>query len=546
MRLNIHTVAWIVFLLNSITLYSQDETWFYIRAKDTMFQPEFKVDQGKKIYNGDDMILKGIFDKYVIKEFKKTYKKAKKEDLKKTFFVISDKKELYDDLLKYADHRFIYGEIINEEDKKIFEPNDYGLTSTIGENVGAQANLDYLDFMDVPKAWYYTTGSPSVIIGIADASVDTSNIEFKDKTTVLSRSSYSKGHGTGVASIAAAQGNNGYGIPGVCYDCSLFTSSYGENKNLNQVMELANAGARVVNCSWVGSKYYETAQLAINEMFENGTIVVAGAGNRSWKNTNGEKLYYPASYDHVISVATAMYGHESIEDNTLVADKGYPYASNIRGYVGRSIGFKDNDITKQEHIWPASTTTLNPYVDLLAPSVGVLRFSKYTEENNLEYIQYEASSPTVPFVTGTIGLMYSLNPCLPLDEVETILKFTSMNIDHIRANKRFYGNYGAGILNIGDAVKMVYDLYTPTATAYIEGQIFSRWNFKLTSLSKEVVIRDQQFIDNATLDLKAKNRIVIKGNTILKPNYNGQITLKIDPDLKKECDLLLREGFPEN
>jgi hypothetical protein len=61
-----------------------------------------------------------------------------------------------------------------------------------------------------------------------------------------------------------------------------------------------------------------------------------------------------------------------------------------------------------------------------------------------------------------------------------------------------------------------------------------------------VVIRDQQFIDDATFDLKAKNRIVIKGNTILKPNYNGHISLKIDPDLKKECDLEHREGFPSN
>jgi len=527
-------------------VFSQGDSWFYIRAKDSLFQPEFKIEQEGMVYQGDDVTLKEIFEKYHIIEFKKTYKKAKKEHLKKTFFVIADKKELCYELLKFAADKFTFGEIINEEDKKIFEPNDYGLTSTIGENIGAQANLDYLDFLDLPKAWYYTTGSPSTIIGISDARVDTSNYDFKHKTTVLRRSSYSKGHGSGVASIAAAQGNNGYGIPGVCYDCSIKTSDYGEFRNLSQAMELSNAGAKVVNCSWVGSKYYDTAQLAINEMFENGTIVVAGAGNKSWKQTKGEKLYYPASYDHVISVATAMYKYESIEDNTIIADKGYPFASNIRGYIGRSVGFKDKDVTKEDHIWPVSTTTLNPYVDLLAPSVGILRFSKYIEEDELVYIQYEASSPSAPLVSGAIGLMYSLNPCLPLDEVETILKLTSMNIDHIKANKPFAGNYGAGILNVGDAVKMVYDLYTPTETAYIEDQVFSRWNFKLTSLSDEVVIRDQQFIDNATLELKAKNRIVIKENTILKPNYNGHITLKIDPDLEMECDLELREGFPEN
>jgi hypothetical protein len=533
-------------MLGSIPVLSQDESWFYIRAKDSLFVPEFNEVNDEMVYQGNNEMLKEIFEKYEIKVFKRTYRNSKKENLKKTFFVIADKKELCYDLLKFASDKFTFGEIINEEDKKIFEPNDYGLTSTIGENLGAKANLDYLDFLDVPKAWYYTTGSPSTIIGISDARVDTSNIEFKNKTTILSRSPYSKGHGTGVASIAAAQGNNGYGIPGVCYDCSIYTSSYGENKNLSQLMELSKAGARVVNCSWIGSIYYETAQEVIDEMFENGTIVVAGAGNRSWKQTKGKKLYYPASYRNVISVATAMYRHEKIEDNTLIADKGYPYASNIRGYLGRSIGFKDKDTTKTHHIWPTSTTTLNPHIDILAPSVGILRFSKYIENDELVYVQYEASSPSVPLVTGAIGLMYSLNPCLPVDEVETILKFTSMNIDHIEANKQFSGNYGAGMLNVGKAVKMVYNLYTSSETAYIEDQTFSRWKFKLTSQSKEVIIRNQQFRENATLDIKAKNRIVIKGNTILKPNYNGHITLKIEPDLKMKCDLELRDGFPSN
>ena len=37
-----------------------------------------------------------------------------------------------DDLLKITSHLFEFVEIIEEEDKKIFEPNDYGLTSTIG------------------------------------------------------------------------------------------------------------------------------------------------------------------------------------------------------------------------------------------------------------------------------------------------------------------------------------------------------------------------------------------------------------------------------
>ncbi len=90
----------------------------------------------------------------------------------------------------------------------------------------------------------------------------------------------------------------------------------------------------------------------------------------------------------------------------------------------------------------------------------------------------------------------------------------------------------------------MYDLYSESESVAIENQKFSRWDFKLTSYSKEVLIQNQRFIEDASLKLTAKNKIVIGKNTILKPNTNGKIELKIDTSLKKQCDLVLREGFP--
>ena len=532
----------ILFTLPSI---SQENSWFFLRAKSASFNPEFEKSDGKLIYTGIDIKLKSVLKNYSISVFKKTFKNASSEHLKKTFFVVSDKKGLMEDLLKITSHLFEFAEIIEDEDKKIFEPNDYGLTSTIGENIGLQINLDYMDFIEAPKAWYYTTGSKDMIVGISDATVDTTNTDFKEKTTVIRKSSLSKGHGSGVASIAAGQGNNAYGLPGVCYDCSIYATSYGNFRKFEQLLELSNAGVKVINCSWVNSRYYETAQAVIDEMFENGTIIVAAAGNENWKNTNGEKINYPASYNHVISVAAVMHRYETVNDKILKTKKGFPYAANVKNYVGRTVGFKDNDTLKKHHIWPVSTTTLNSEVDILAPSVDLFRFSKFVLTGE-ELYTMEASSSTAPFVTGTIGLMWSLNPCLPIDEVETILKLSANYIGNIEANKPFVGHYGAGSLNAGEAVKMVYDLYSEKETTIIEGQEFSRWDFKLTSLSKEVLIQNQIFSDDATLALTSKNKIIIGANTVLKPNLNGRIVLKIDPSLEKQCELQLREGFPNN
>jgi len=538
----------IIFLLIlfSTPSISQESSWFYIRAKDTLFTPEFKSINNTLIYNGDDIKLKSIMDKYTLFEFKKTFKKPKKEDLKKTFFVVTDNKELLFELLKRASHIFDFGELIEEEDKKIFEPNDYGVTSTIGENLGLQVDLSYLDFLGLPEAWYYTTGESKTIIGISDASTDITDLDFKDKTKVVKMTRNVKGHGSSVASIAAAQGDNKHGAPGVCYDCGIYTTKYGDFKNLAQLLELSRLGVKVINCSWSGTMRSETAQAVIDEMFENGTIVVSSSGNRNWIKTKGEKKYYPASYNHVISVSAGMYKYESLTDNILISEKGNPYGENIRGYVGRTIGFKDHNVKNGHHIYPVSITTLNNEVDILSPSTGVFSYGKYLLNNKISYDLNEHTSNATPLVTGTIGLMFSLYPCLPVTEVESIIKLSSMNIDHIKANQPYKGNYGAGLLQTGNAVKLVYNLYSETEIATIENQNFSRWDFKLTSYSKKVVIQNQKFTDSSTLNLTAKNSIVIGENSILKPNSKGQIILKIDPTLEKECDLVLREGFPNN
>ena len=89
---------------------------------------------------------------------------------------------------------------------------------------------------------------------------------------------------------------------------------------------------------------------------------------------------------------------------------------------------------------------------------------------------------------------------------------------------------------------MVHDLYSPDAVAFIENQQFSRWDFRLTSFSKEVRIQNQKFTEDATLELCAKNSIVIGENTVIKPGANGSVVLKIDPEMEKECELRLREN----
>ncbi|MDC7996126.1 S8 family peptidase [Altibacter sp. HG106] len=521
---------------------AQEETWFYLRTTDSLWQPEVIRSQGALRIKVPDPRLQATLDAYNIHTFRRTAKNAGPKALHRTFFVRAKEQGLLSELIEKYPQYFESGSLIPLGERRIFEPNDYGSTSILGANTGLNFNNDYLDYLGLPQAWYYTTGEADVAVGIADAVVDTTNLEFKGKTTVFRKAVFANGHGSGVAAIAAAQGDNGYGVPGLCYDCSIYATNHGDFRHYEQLMELSKAGVPVINCSWVSSMYHESAQDSINKMFRNGTIIVAGAGNRNWTKTQGRKFYYPASYEHVISVSSGMYKYESPQDNIRYEPSGNPYVENISGYVSRTAGFIDHDINNDLQLYTESIATLNPEVDLLAPSVGVFRFSRFVTDSIVEQHTYQGTSTSAPFVTGTIGLMFSLAPCLPVDEVESILKMTSTNIDHLKVNKPFKGNYGAGMLHTGRAVEMVYTLLTPSEETVIENQQFSRWKFKITALSKRVHLRNQTFTEASQLALTARKKIVIGRNTVLRPNAAGKIRIAIDPELQKQCDLRLRDS----
>ncbi len=531
----------LLFLISFGNTVAQTETWFYLRAVDNNVSPNFTETNGILKYTGSDSRLAGVLSRYEIYDFKKTLRNTNKKTVGRTFFVRANSSNLLSDLLQKAGHAFASGEQISKEDMKIYEPNDYGLTSTIGDNLGMQANLDYLDFLGLPKAWYYTTGNKDFYIGISDGIVDTTDIDFRDKTTIVRKSRLAKGHGYSIGANAAAQGDNGHGIPGVCYDCKIYSTTYGDFAYLKMLKELSDKGVKVINCSWSGRVKRQSAQDTVNAMFANGTLIVATAGNEDWKRTRGELVLYPAAYDHVISVSSGMYKYDKPTDNLGVNKSGEYNAGNIKGYVGRALGFKNNDTLGEAFIWGQSTANLNRHVDILAPTAGLVSYGKMILNDTISYSRFETTSGAAPLVSGTIALMQSLNPCLPTDEVESILKITAMNIDHIPANRKYKDMYGAGMLQTGDAVEMVYKLYTENETAYIEDQAFSRWNFKVTALSEEVKIQNQKFTESASLKLKARNRIVIGKNTVLRPNNKGSISLKIDPNLQKQCDLVLRD-----
>jgi len=525
-----------IFLVSFCTTISWgQEDRFYIRTINEQIEIPVSVKDSMVTYTGTHQKLKELFQAHRVKIFRKGFKYAERDKLKRTYFVIAENSGFQKALLEHVSDIFEFGESLQPETLKIYEPNDYGTTSTTGANIGTQAYLDYYDFLGVPEAWYYTTGSNDVIVGISDGYIDPEDPEFKGKTTMFRKSTISNGHGMSVAETAVGQGDNGYGIAGICYDCSVYTTTYGDFKFLNQLLELSRAGAKVINCSWGGTRYYETAQETINEMYENGTVIVAVSHNQSFSKSKGKKPRYPAAYKHVISVGSVQHRYDTPSESLdIQEEKQLYYASSIKYHLSRTGGFKDNDPNKEYRLYSSSTNNLDPFVDIVAPGNYIFRYYPYKENGEIKYNPTQKTSPAAPLVTGTIGLMFSVNPCLSVDEVNSIIKLSATNIDFVKANAPYKGMYGAGSLHTGRAVKMSYDMLQPDAYTMIENQQFNRWNLKLDAAHK-IKIQNQRFTDSVQVNFTAKNEILIENETVFLPNENGEIFLKIHPEASYNC-----------
>jgi len=114
-------------------------------------------------------------------------------------------------------------------------------------------------------------------------------------------------HGSHVAGIAGAIGDNAIGITGIGFGARLMSIKISDDEQYQEplltggadgILYAARMGARIINCSWGGPGFSQAEQELVDVVTEMGSLVVGAAGN------NGSNLSsYPASYRNVLSVA---------------------------------------------------------------------------------------------------------------------------------------------------------------------------------------------------------------------------------------------------
>jgi subtilisin family serine protease len=167
--------------------------------------------------------------------------------------------------------------------------------------------------IDAPEAWDKTTGSNDVVVAVLDTGVDyrapdlaPNIIEGYDFITNSSDPMDRDGHGTQVAGIIAAAGNNGIGVTGVLWEAKIMplrvigSGIVAVDTEIAAIDYANSRGARIINMSFGGNEYSQAEKDAIDA---SPAVCICSAGNDGYNND--QRPNYPGSYtnSNIITVA---------------------------------------------------------------------------------------------------------------------------------------------------------------------------------------------------------------------------------------------------
>jgi len=167
--------------------------------------------------------------------------------------------------------------------------------------------------VDAPEAWaVLPAASRPAVIAVVDSGVDPNQPDLQgalvpgaDFADSSGSTADQYGHGTMVAGVIAARGNNGQGIAGACWTCLIMPIKVLDGSGSGTAQSIADGirwatdhGANVINMSFVLSGPDTGVEAAIAYAHDHGVIVIAAAGN-----SGSSDATYPAAYPFVVSVA---------------------------------------------------------------------------------------------------------------------------------------------------------------------------------------------------------------------------------------------------
>jgi len=295
-----------------------------------------------------------------------------------------------------------------------------------------QWHLDNVEYggINMESAWDIETGDPNVIVAVIDTGVayedyteeipiggsgryryviyeqapDLAQTNFVTGYDFVNDDEHpvdDEGHGTHVTGTIARSTNNGIGVAGVAFNCSIMPIKVLDSRGFGTYADIAdgiyyasNNGAGVINMSLGGSTGSITLEDAIAYAYGKGVTVVCSSGN----NSSASDVLYPAAYnDYCIAVGATRYDEE------------------VAYY---STGGPSLDLTA-----PGGDVTVDLNGD--GSGDGVLQQTFGNDPTDWGYWFYQGTSMAAPHVSGVAALLISNGVATTPDEVRQVLQSTA-------------------------------------------------------------------------------------------------------------------------
>ncbi len=308
------------------------------------------------------------------------------DDINKAVSDLESKDEVY---CVEKDEPITVASSTEPDDSYYSSSKQWGLNGTYGINA--------------PDAWKFTTGSPSVRVGVIDTGIAThtdlnanliDGYDFVADTTQANDDT--DGHGTHVAGIIGAVGNNKIGVSGVNWNVSLVPlQTYNYNKNTFYTADAIKA----VN--------YAIGLWGTENQIDILNYSITGYGFRT--SLRETIRNYPGLFVWA------------------AANKGYDIDNYISNYGSFdlpniiSVGAINPDGSRRS---TSNYSSSGANVNIYAPGTSILS----TLPNN-KYGYMSGTSMAAPFVSGTAALLLAENPDLTASQLKNLILNNANSIE---------------------------------------------------------------------------------------------------------------------
>jgi len=421
----------------------------------------------------------------------------------------------------------------------------------------------YLSRIKAPAAWEQVNSSPDITIAVIDAGIDINHPDLKDNIWKNVKEipgnnidddangfiddvngwdfvqnipdpspKFDEGwtesgisHGTTVAGIIAATGNNREGVTGISWKAKLMPlralNDRGEGRisSVIRAMDYAvSNGADIINLSLVGFEKSAALEDAILRAHRNGVLIVAASGN-SESGKEARDLDLEPAYP-------VCYGLDS--DNTV-------------------LGVASIGLTDEKSVFSNYGSTC---VDVSTLGERLISLAYYNPGQNLnDYYSYNwyGTSFSTAIVSGMAALIKSKNLSLDASDIINILVDNTTDINDV--NNQFIDKLGSGKVNIieslnntsqtiGKLIKLdnsnsIYYLdQSQTRHLFSNQNVFFSW-YNGNWSDQDIEIVSQSKFDTFTVG----NNIVIRpGTKLIKFQNSGRIYAVSAPNVLHYVD----------